>query len=622
MRGSRSALGFVALALLLPSAAQGAVTIHSTGGSIEMKQVGDDVQVLLNGAPIDSRPPGADYVIQGADGVADTLTITNPEGGLLPVHVSYNGGSGAGIDTLNFAGGRSDGGVSTPSGPQSGAVKHWYGTTVQAIDYTGLEPLVDNVAAASATVNGTTGADTVSVTSGPGAGQITISSSTFESYTFSNKTAVTFDGMGGGDTVSINNSSPATGLTGDFTVQNVATVSVDNANYTGGGLILNATGAVTDSNAAANNVTADRFGALADSVGLDTQVANIEADTTTGSHLANTGDVTVGGVSASLHGLRVGGASTGGNGDANLSSTGSITLGESARSGFDGGSVTLTAGGGKAFATTSGTAASAPNGETFIQGGGLDIASGSTVDASTQAELATDTSADLNLGSVAAGAALSDAELDRVTAPKLVVATEANLHSVGDISLAQAKVPTLELEAMGSIDQSGGGISAQAVQAMATTGSMSLNGVTNHLSTLSGSAAGTFRVADQDPVSIGPISTTSGTLSVSSNGKVTVTAAVHSGADVNLDGTELDNNSTVTGTSGILFADVMKLAAGTVNVGTGAAHRLILRPSSNGTKIDLDPRPTPPRARSSCRTPSSARSRRTPSRSGTRAPAT
>ncbi len=69
----------------------------------------------------------------------------------------------------------------------------------------------DTTPAANFTINGTPGFDDVTIGNGPG-GTTTVSSPSFESVTFANKTNVLFDGLGGGDRVKFSNANPASGL--------------------------------------------------------------------------------------------------------------------------------------------------------------------------------------------------------------------------------------------------------------------------------------------------------------------------------------------------------------------------------------------------------------------------
>ena len=157
--------------------------------------------------------------VRGAGGDRnDVLTIDLTEPFALRGGIDYDGGA-RGFDVLELRGGSARLQRVTQLTPHDGIID----IDGLVIRYSNLEPITDTAPAAAFVVNGTPGLDTVTVTNGPG-GTTTISSPTFESVTFANKTSVVFDGMGGGDTVVFNNPTPATGLT-SFIVQNVATVS-------------------------------------------------------------------------------------------------------------------------------------------------------------------------------------------------------------------------------------------------------------------------------------------------------------------------------------------------------------------------------------------------------------
>src|SRR5215212_8777775 len=95
------------LGLLLPAAAS-AATYESPGGDVELRLNGQSVELVRDGDVVASDATGADWVISGADGVADTLSVRNPDGGILRAHVTFDGGDGDGVDALNVVGGMSD----------------------------------------------------------------------------------------------------------------------------------------------------------------------------------------------------------------------------------------------------------------------------------------------------------------------------------------------------------------------------------------------------------------------------------------------------------------------------------------------------------------------------------
>lgn len=221
-------------------------------------------------------------VIQGAGGRHDdtlTVDLTNPLS--LPGGINYDGGAG-GWDTLNLSGGSFQNERLTQLTPHDGI----FDLDGLIIRYTNLEPLSDTGAAVNVTIVGTAGLDTVTISDGPGVGEATVSSPSFESYTFSNKQNVIFDGAGGDDQFTFNNPTPATALV-NFQVTNVATV-LQTAPVAYPALGVNATGAVT-----LNNVAND--------------VDNLEITTQNGSIIfRDADDITIGGVGAApLGGIRV-----------------------------------------------------------------------------------------------------------------------------------------------------------------------------------------------------------------------------------------------------------------------------------------------------------------------------
>jgi uncharacterized repeat protein (TIGR01451 family) len=219
-------------------------------------------------------------VIAGAAGDhRDTLTLDLSETITLAGGIDFDGGAG-GWDSLELRGGRAAKQRVTQLSPHDGIIE----LDGLVLRYTNLEPIVDTTPVVSLTIAGTAGADTVSIDDGPG-GTTVVSSPSFESVTFANKTNVVFDGLGGGDSVTFNNPNPATGLT-ELIVTNVDTVTQTGAiRYLSFG--VNATGAVS-LGGIANDV---------DNLEITTQngnVAFLDADA-----------LTIGGVDALLSGVRV-----------------------------------------------------------------------------------------------------------------------------------------------------------------------------------------------------------------------------------------------------------------------------------------------------------------------------
>ena len=158
----------------------------------------------------------------------DTLTIVNPDGGLLAPAggIAYDGG-GDPADALEVLGGTATEAIYTAGAtPDAGTLAYVGAAGRQTIQFAGIAPMVDTVAAANLFINGTGGADAITVTDGGLLGGVpttVVSAPTFESIQFANKTNVQINGFGGGDTVVFNNPNPAAFLT-SFSVVNVVTI--------------------------------------------------------------------------------------------------------------------------------------------------------------------------------------------------------------------------------------------------------------------------------------------------------------------------------------------------------------------------------------------------------------
>jgi hypothetical protein len=596
MRAARVAVGVAAALLILPSAAS-AASYSSPGGDLVLHAQRGSVELLRDGAVVASDAPGASWQIQGADGVADTLRVENPDGGVLPAHVTFTGGDGAGVDSLELVGGHADSGGATATGPGSGSFVHRSGADTLTVDYSGLEPTTDTVPQSSYTVTYGPGDDAITIDNGAtdGDGIIRVDTPTTESIDFANKTNVTIDGGGGNDTVAIDNSDAPSGLLGTMTVMTAAHPStstiVGAANYGSATLMLNTSGGVADTNGPATNVLAARLGI--DAVGkitLDTNVGlggNIEADSVNGPiDIENLGDVTIGGVSASLHGLHVAGG-----GGVRFATAGSLTLddatGPEAVSSDVDGDVELTAT--RGIATTAGQdAARAPSGAVTLDAQSFAIAPGSEIVADRFVSFVS--SFAIDVGGTGALAALSDAELDEVTAPILEI-QGAGLTVSAPVSIDPAKAPRLRLlAASGGIDQFAP-LTAHALQAIALHGVVGLTDAGNDVDALDGSGE-TFLYRDSDGLTLDlPVVATRHGVDVSSDGDLEVNDKVVAHNQlVNLTvwgaGGLLDNDSQVESGGATLRADRMDLADGKVYVGAGQAS---LFPTDPERTIKLGP---------------------------------
>ncbi|MFL6248701.1 MAG: hypothetical protein ACJ74H_21940 [Thermoanaerobaculia bacterium] len=258
--------------------------VADSGRNLTLKRDGAQIVIVDDRShAIVASAPAAEtnrVIVRGASGSHDdTLTVDLSQPFSLSGGIDYDGGSG-GWDTLVIAGGAVRKQTVTQLTPHDGVLE----LDGLMLRYTNLEPVTDTAAAATLIITGTAGADTVTISDGPAAGQATISSPTFESYTFSNKTSVTYDSGGGADTFTFNNPTRPTGLT-TFMLNGVATVG-QTAPFDYPSLGILATGTINLTN-----------------VGND--VDNIELDTVNGSiTYRDVDDVTVGGVGA-YRGLHV-----------------------------------------------------------------------------------------------------------------------------------------------------------------------------------------------------------------------------------------------------------------------------------------------------------------------------
>ncbi len=190
-----------------PVAARGTenrYTLRVRGTALELSD-------SASGAVLRSRPLAATagVDIRGADGdTNDTLTV-DLGGGLLalPQGIRYDGGTG-GFDTLVVAGGA----VARQTYDQKNANDGVITLDGLRIVYTNIEPIHDVVPAGTLTINATAGADAISIVDGPILEQTTVSSPSFELITFANKANVVVNGLGGNDTVTLNNPHPAAGM--------------------------------------------------------------------------------------------------------------------------------------------------------------------------------------------------------------------------------------------------------------------------------------------------------------------------------------------------------------------------------------------------------------------------
>ena len=158
--------------------------------------------------------PAADLqslVIAGGLG-SDTLVVDSTTGPVL-VPIFFEGADG--IDTLQLQGGTALSDTYTV-GPEvgSGTSTIVFAGGTQTVHFTGLEPVIDFVAAPSLVVNATDADNAIDYTQGSLAGRGLVTIDNFESIEFSNKTTLVINALAGSDTINLNNPTTPLGLTG------------------------------------------------------------------------------------------------------------------------------------------------------------------------------------------------------------------------------------------------------------------------------------------------------------------------------------------------------------------------------------------------------------------------
>jgi hypothetical protein len=160
--------------------------------------------------------------------------------------------------------------------------------------------VTDDTSLANYTITGTSGDDTITISDGA-AGHIRVTVGASDPIDFANKTNVTVDGGGGNDTFVVSNTQTATGLQ-RMTLTGGSAVQLGSANYTGATLFIDTTGAITDTNANADNVTATSLGirtsgAVASVLDpLEVSVSNLEITSGADQYVLARSAVRVGGV--------------------------------------------------------------------------------------------------------------------------------------------------------------------------------------------------------------------------------------------------------------------------------------------------------------------------------------
>ncbi|MEX2113817.1 MAG: Ig-like domain-containing protein [Pirellulales bacterium] len=198
-----------------PAAGSDSVVINGTSSSdaITVSQSGGTVSVAIAGFKTVQMPAANVQALIIAGGFGnDTLTIDSTAGPVL-VPVTYDGEHGS--DTLQLLGGTalSD---TYSVGPEvgSGTSTIVFAGGTQTVHFQNLEPVIDLVAAATLTVDGTAADNAINYSQGSLATRGLVSVDNFESIEFANKTSLVINAGAGSDTINLNNPSTPTGLTG------------------------------------------------------------------------------------------------------------------------------------------------------------------------------------------------------------------------------------------------------------------------------------------------------------------------------------------------------------------------------------------------------------------------
>src|SRR5262245_27896243 len=164
------------------------LTIDGAGGddAIVITATGiDSGSYSINGGPAVAFSGVTQVAVSGGAG-NDTLTIVNPDGSLFAPAggISYQGGGQSGDALAVVGGSASNASLNAGATPDAGTLTHASGAITQTIDFAGIAPMTDTVAATSFTIGGTGGADNITMTDGGLVGGVQttlVSSNTFES---------------------------------------------------------------------------------------------------------------------------------------------------------------------------------------------------------------------------------------------------------------------------------------------------------------------------------------------------------------------------------------------------------------------------------------------------------
>ena len=185
-------------------------------GRLELRTLGGDDTVVVD--------------LAGGDVIGVPITI---DGGLNRDALVLTGSPQTAVDEVVY---------SLGSLPDSGSIlfEDATDTALMMIDFVGLEPIFDNVPAATLTINGNNSANAINLTQGPGGGIFVgatnlVSVDAFETYEFNNKLNLVINGRSGSDEINLNN--------GGIAASGLANITVYGGDPTGSDrVIVNGTG--------------------------------------------------------------------------------------------------------------------------------------------------------------------------------------------------------------------------------------------------------------------------------------------------------------------------------------------------------------------------------------------
>src|SRR6185437_8985206 len=182
--------------MLSVSLQSGVLTVNGTSGNdqITLAVDGNDntqLDVSVNGA-LQATPAAVSVNQIEVSGLAgnDVFTVDDSNGNPIPAQgIAYDGGDG--FDTLAVDGSAPGSTAYTP-GPGGGTFTLTAGGVTGTITATNIEPVLDNVTSATATVNGTNASNAINYKQGPGGGSFVgttglVSIDNLETYEFNNK---------------------------------------------------------------------------------------------------------------------------------------------------------------------------------------------------------------------------------------------------------------------------------------------------------------------------------------------------------------------------------------------------------------------------------------------------